>query len=79
MPDAWNAWYKEGQRKIACKVNSREVLFKIKAQVEQKNLPCAIVSDAGLTQLEPGTVTALGIGPVEESLVNPITGNLKLL
>ncbi|MHA1684590.1 MAG: peptidyl-tRNA hydrolase Pth2 [Promethearchaeota archaeon] len=78
-PSAWSAWYSEGQRKIVCKVGSTDELFALKARAEQKGFPCAIVQDAGMTQLEPGTVTALGIGPVLESDVNPVTGELKLL
>lgn len=79
MPDAWNAWYNEGQRKIACKVDSKEALFTLKARAEALNIPCAIVADAGLTQLPPGTVTALGMGPVPDNVIDPITGDLKLL
>jgi PTH2 family peptidyl-tRNA hydrolase len=78
-PDAWKAWFREGQRKIACKVQSIEELFSIKQQVERLNVPCEIVADAGLTQLEPGTITALGIGPVLETIIDPVTRNLKLL
>ncbi|MFX0098319.1 MAG: peptidyl-tRNA hydrolase Pth2 [Candidatus Hodarchaeota archaeon] len=79
MPSVWSGWYNEGQRKIACKVQTKEELFMLKDKAEKLNLPCAIVQDAGLTQLEPGTVTALGIGPVLESDVDPITKDLKLL
>ncbi len=76
---AWQSWYEEGMRKIACKVDSIEALFDLKARAEQRNLPCAIVADAGLTELEPGTVTALGIGPARDYDIDPITGDLPLL
>ncbi len=78
-PDAWKAWFHEGQRKIACKVQSLDDLLQLKGQVERLGVPCEIVADAGLTQLEPGTITALGIGPVLETTIDPVTRNLKLM
>lgn len=78
-PDAWKSWFREGQRKIACKVQSLDDLLQVKSQVERLNVPCEIVADAGLTQLEPGTITALGIGPVLENTIDPVTRNLKLM
>jgi PTH2 family peptidyl-tRNA hydrolase len=43
------------------------------------NLPTAIVRDAGLTQLESGTATCVGIGPAPTQIINKITNELKLL
>ena len=48
-------------------------------EVIKRKIPCFIVKDAGLTQLPPGSTTALGIGPFSSIEIDKITGNLKLL
>jgi len=66
-------------KKIALKVGSEKELMEFYRKIKREKIPCFLVKDAGLTQLEPGTVTALGIGPVEEKKVDKITKELKLL
>ena len=56
-----------------------EELEEIRKKAEAYDLPVVIVHDAGLTQLEPGTATCLGIGPGPASLIDRVTGGLKLL
>lgn len=72
-------WEFEGQKKVVLKVNSEEEILEFFKRVKKEKIPCFLVEDAGLTELEPGTITALCIGPEEEEKLNKITGNLKLL
>jgi PTH2 family peptidyl-tRNA hydrolase len=77
--DWFKGWFDFGQPKIILKVNSLEELEEINEKGHFHNLPTAIVRDAGLTQLEPGTPTCVGIGPAPTQLINKVTGGLKLL
>ncbi len=72
-------WIKEGQKKIVLKVNNEEELVRFYNAFKYKKIPCAIVEDAGLTQLQPGTKTALGVGPWKADEIDQLTGSLKLL
>jgi PTH2 family peptidyl-tRNA hydrolase len=46
---------------------------------ELEGVQYTIIQDAGRTQVEPGSVTVIGIGPDEDSKIDKITGDLKLL
>jgi len=72
-------WEKEGAKKVVLKIKDLKELRSIYKKVKESKIPCFLVIDAGLTQLKVGTVTALGIGPVEEKKIDKITGRLKLL
>lgn len=71
-------WEEEGQKKVVLKVSSEEELVSLYEKMKRE-IPCALIHDAGKTQLEPGTVTCFGAGPADESLVNKYTKELKLL
>jgi PTH2 family peptidyl-tRNA hydrolase len=75
----YEAWKREGQKKVVVKVQSERELFELYEAAKGQVLPCYIVNDAGLTELPPGTTTTLGIGPSPSELIDKITGDLKLL
>jgi PTH2 family peptidyl-tRNA hydrolase len=75
---ARNAWQGEGQTKVVLEVDGEQALFELADRAERDGLPYAIVRDAGRTQLEPGTVTALAVGPAEDAAVDAVTGDLSL-
>ncbi len=72
-------WNLGGQKKIALQARSLSELFELKQKCEALALVHALVSDAGRTQLTPGTATALAIGPADDKLIDKITGAIPLL
>lgn len=77
-PEWFSKWW-DGQAKIVLKVNSESELESIKRDAIDLGLPWAQVTDAGHTQIAPGTFTCLSIGPAPEDLIDKITDDLKLL
>jgi len=75
----WKAWIEEGQRKIAVKVKNEKELLSLEAQAKELGLPYALIIDRGLTEIPPGTVTCLGVGPAPNDKIDRITGKLDLL
>jgi len=75
----WRAWIKEGQCKIAVKVKSEKELLALEKQAKKLALPCALIIDRGLTEIPPGTITCLGIGPAPAEKIDKITSMLPLL
>jgi len=71
-------WRAGGAKKVVVKAPLEELLA-IWRRAREMGLPAALVRDAGLTQVEPGTITALAVGPAEEEKVDALTGHLKLL
>lgn len=76
--DAVAEWKQQGQKKIILEATESELQENLE-KAEQMNVTYFRVKDAGHTEVEPGTVTALGLGPVEEQRLDRITSDLPLL
>jgi len=76
-PKACDEWL-PFQKKVVLKVDNEKELVMLFESL-RKLLPCALIKDAGRTQIEPGSITATGIGPAKESEINKFTKDLKLL
>lgn len=72
-------WLQIEQRKIVLGVESVKELKALEMRARKLGLPTAMVKDMGLTEVPPGTLTALGIGPAPSDLVDRVTGSLPLL
>jgi len=78
--DRWfKAWYNEGQKKVVVKAETLRELYELKTIADTLRLTTSLVQDAGLTEVPPGTVTCLGIGPGPNPEVDKVTGALALL
>lgn len=77
--ELYREWKEEGGKKVVVVVESEEELGSLFEKARSLRLPCYLVRDSGLTQLEPGTVTALGMGPAQEEKLDRLTSHLKLL
>lgn len=71
-------WKGAGQTKVVLRTDGEDALFGLADEAERRGLPYAVVRDAGRTEVEPGTVTALAVGPGPERDVDAVTGDLPL-
>jgi len=77
-PEKWKKWKQEGMAKIVVYVADETELFELKERIPDK-IPKAVITDAGRTVVELGTVTCMGIGPWDEEELDKYTGELKLV
>jgi PTH2 family peptidyl-tRNA hydrolase len=69
----------QGQAKVVVKGADESELQELFKKAKTMGLPSSLIQDAGRTQLEPGTVTCMAVGPAPAELVDRLTGQLKLL
>ena len=77
-PEWFTKWW-NGQEKIVVKVQDHKALEEIKKHAIELDIPWSEVTDAGHTQIAPGTTTCISLGPAPEELVDKVTRDLKLL
>ncbi len=73
-----DTWEKLGQKKVVLKGNDEKHLLSLEQQANSANLLAISIRDAGMTQIEPGSLTCLGIFGRKE-MVDKVTGKLYLL
>ena len=74
-----NEWKQSGMKKIVLKVNSDKELISKFQEVKDAKLPAALITDAGRTQIPPGSKTAFACGPIDEEEAEKYFSELKLL
>jgi|TARA_Y100000310_G_C20601814_1_gene773437 PTH2 family peptidyl-tRNA hydrolase len=72
-------WKEEGMKKVVLKVKDKSELFKYKKLSSDAGLINAVIKDAGKTEVKPGTVTCMAVGPDKEESIDYVTDKLKML
>ena len=76
---AWMRWRDEGGKKVALEAESLEELEEILEKADELDIVNVMIQDAGHTQVPPGTVTAIGLGPDASDKLDKVTGYLPLI
>lgn len=77
--DFVRAWIMGNFKKVTCYVTTDQELLDIYDAAKSAGIACSLIRDAGLTEFNGiPTLTAVGIGPDNDDLINKITGNLPL-
>ena len=72
-------WERQGQAKVALQVKDEAEMEMLQAKAMSLGLVAEVIADAGRTQIASGSHTVLGIGPAPKSIIDTVTGHLKLL
>jgi len=73
------SWRSEGMGKIVLKVRDEKELFQYIQQAKDLEITSSVITDAGHTVVEPGTVTCGAIGPDKVEKVDSVVSKLKLM
>jgi len=65
-----------GARRVCLAAEDEAHLNEVRALAEAHQVVHALITDAGRTELPPGTVTVLGLGPAPRRALDAITGSL---
>lgn len=76
---AWRKWHDEGAKKVAVVAEDIKELGELAEKAKKLDIVNVMIQDRGLTEVAPGTVTVLGIGPDRSDKVDKVTGDLPLL
>ena len=70
-------WMNAGGRKICLRVDDLAAIQRLAGQAQVAGLVTYLVKDAGHTEVPPGTITVLGIGPAPRRAIDALVSDLK--
>ena len=77
--ESQSTWLEVGMPKIVVYATDADALMQLEARAHAQQIPACLVRDAGRTVLSAGTITCLGLGPASADVVDPLTGDLRLV
>lgn len=80
-PNIYSKWMEKGFKKVVLRISDEYDMVDINMKIihSQDLIETAIICDQGLTQVLPGSFTALAIGPHYSSRIDKYTKDLRLL
>ncbi len=78
-PFLFTKWRFSGMKKVVLKVKTQKDLYKYVQEAKDLGIVTSVISDAGMTELKPGTVTAAAIGPEKDAKIDQVTSKLDTL
>lgn len=72
------AWLDSSGMKVTLAAENESHIRELQKDADSRGLPTSVIADEGRTEIDPGTVTALAIGPAPPDEVDAVTGNLSL-
>jgi PTH2 family peptidyl-tRNA hydrolase len=76
--DHIDEWKRSGTTKIVLGVFSEESIVSLYKNAVSRYLATSLIADEGRTEVRPGTITGLGIGPAPAEQIDEVTGHLAL-
>lgn len=73
-----NRWLRAGQAKVALKCALEEEMRALQLKAVELGIGNTVIRDAGRTEIEAGSATVLGLGPAPKSVLDQVTGKLRL-
>jgi len=75
----YEKWRNTGSRKVVLYAEDVDQLQELQQLAEQKNIVSALVKDAGRTEIPPGMITVLGLGPAMKTQIDDLCSGLELV
>ena len=77
-PTEVQTWQSTGEALIVLKANSQQMMAVLGKRAQEAGLDVNSIQDAGRTEMEPGSMTVMAIGPAEVSRIDAVTDRLEL-
>ncbi|KAJ1445250.1 peptidyl-tRNA hydrolase [Pelagophyceae sp. CCMP2097] len=76
--NAVHHWAVTGQAKVCLKMPTQGEMLDLRGRLKAAGINYYLVEDAGRTQVAPGSLTVLGVGPAPVKVLDKFTRDLKL-
>lgn len=73
------AWKKTGTTKVCLRVQDLYAMSLLRERLAKAEIMTCTIIDEGRTEVQPGSITVMGIEPMPKAFMRQFVGDLKLL